>query len=127
METTPYKQSVTVTDVETGCTSSEEINFNCCSTIDEQGNGYTLPSLNGIYESIYLPSNATATDGSINVIVFPNYLKPYYNWFDDQGNIISYDKDLTNIGAGTYTLKAFNGCSSVSKTFVIRHCEDPFS
>jgi len=63
------------------------------------------------------------TGSVINVQVTGGFAPYTYGWTDATGKIVSSSADLTNIGAGTYTVKITDSrsCATVTETYVVQN------
>ena len=89
-----------------GCIDEEACNYDPDANIDDQ-----MCIYNPIDSSLINSESCTNNcDASINIELNPALWCFYCMWYNDSGEIISYDCDLVDACAGTYTLVVADDC-----------------
>jgi FlaG/FlaF family flagellin (archaellin) len=102
---TPGTYTYSLTHVSDGNGCGQDITGTATVTVDE----IVITDISTI------PANCEESDGSIDITVTGGFESLEYEWFDEDGNLVSTDEDPTGLAAGTYTVVITdphpNGCS----------------
>ena len=109
----------------TGCTDPTALNYDSLALFDDGSCVYCTLST-----SIMLmnATDSVSCDGVAFVNAYSNNGPVSYQWFDDNGNLLSSNNFVTNLCFGIYTLVTSDSLCSVIDTIVIGDiygCNDP--
>jgi len=119
----PGTYNVTATD-DNGCIEPLSILICCCSANNSNYQACPNTNIEITYEKeIISPKNSGSNNGSIKLTVSGGNGKYYYNW-TGPGGFTSKEKDLLQIGRGTYCVTITDGCHTKNECIELKSCDE---